>query len=286
MIVVRTVAEMQAHADAARGAGRRLALVPTMGALHTGHLALVEEAARRADHVTVSIFVNPTQFGPSEDFDAYPRTEGLDLTALEAAGGVDAVFAPAPAAMYPFGVPPLTTVHIARLGDHLCGPHRPGHFDGVSSVVAGLFHACRPHLALFGQKDAQQLAIIRRMAAELLFGVEVAGVPTVREADGLAMSSRNRYLTPEERREAPAMRRALDAAEATVAAGERRAIAVTDAMRAELAGAAGARVQYAEVVEADTLQPVEVLDPGRYLAALAVFFGSTRLIDNTELVVG
>jgi pantoate--beta-alanine ligase len=277
---------MQSHADAVRAAGRRLALVPTMGALHAGHLALVDEARRLANHVTVSIFVNPTQFGPNEDFAAYPRAEGADLTALEARGGVDAVFAPAAAEMYPSGLPPLTTVRVDRLGDHLCGPFRPGHFEGVTTVVAHLFLACRPHAAVFGEKDAQQLAIIRRMTADLGFGIEIAGLPTVREPDGLAMSSRNRYLTPEQRAEAVVLRRALNAAEIAVAAGDRDAAGIIDAMRAEIAQAAGATLQYAEVVEAETLQPVERLAAGRYLAALAVLLGRTRLIDNTVLVIG
>jgi len=283
--LIHAVAEMQAHADAARAAGRRLVLVPTMGALHDGHLALVEEARRHGDHVAVSIFVNPTQFGPNEDYARYPRTLDADLAALGRAGGVDAVFAPSPEEMYPLGLPPLTTVRVDRLGEHLCGPYRPGHFEGVASVVAKLFTACRPHAALFGQKDAQQLAIIRRMAAELGFGIDVVGMSTVREPDGLALSSRNRYLAPEERLQAAAMRRALDAAEAAVAGGERRTRAVVEAMLTELAKAPLARVQYAEVVDADTLQPPGRLLPGRYLAALAVYYGATRLIDNTTLEI-
>ncbi|MFN3596578.1 MAG: pantoate--beta-alanine ligase [Rubricoccaceae bacterium] len=279
---------MQALADAARAAGRRLALVPTMGALHEGHLALVR-AARSAvgpgGHVTVSVFVNPTQFGPGEDFDAYPRTLEADLAALRALGGVDVVFAPSAATMYPLGLPPLTSVHVARLGETLCGAHRPGHFDGVALVVAKLFLACRPHVAVFGQKDAQQLAIVRRMAAELGFGVEVVAHPVVREADGLALSSRNRYLSPEERAQAPVLYRALCAAEAALASGERRTAALRARMREVLAAAPLARVQYAEVVCADTLQPAGTLAPGAYLAALAVFFGPTRLIDNLPLHV-
>ena len=282
---------MQAAAEAARAAGRRLALVPTMGALHHGHLALVADAHERADHVTVSVFVNPTQFAPGEDFDAYPRTLDADLAALEAAGGVDAVFAPTAEAMYPFGLPPLTTVSVGALGRHLCGPHRPGHFEGVATVVAKLLLACRPHLAAFGQKDAQQLAVLRRMTAELGFGVEVAGHPIVREADGLALSSRNRYLAPEERAQAVALHRALVAAEAAVERGERSAAALEALLRREVGVAPLARVQYAEVVDADALQPVDTLGRGgraggRYLAALAVFFGDTRLIDNTTLHVG
>jgi pantoate--beta-alanine ligase len=280
------VAAMQARADAARASGRRLALVPTMGALHEGHLALVEEAKRRADHVTISVFVNPTQFAPGEDFSAYPRTLEADLDALEKAGGVDAVFAPDAAEVYPFGLPPFTTVRVRDLGNHLCGPFRPGHFEGVTTVVAKLFLACRPHLAVFGEKDAQQLAIVRRMAAELGFGVEVVGHPIVREADGLALSSRNRYLTPEERAQAVVLSEAVRAARSAAEAGERRAAALVDAMRRAVARAPLARLQYAEVVDAETLQPAEALAPGRYLAALAAFFGTTRLIDNATIELG
>ena len=281
---------MQAHADAARAAGRRLALVPTMGALHEGHLALVADARRRADHVTVSVFVNPTQFAPGEDYDAYPRTLDADLAALEGAGGVDAVFAPSAAEMYPFGLPPYATVAVRDLDRHLCGAYRPGHFEGVTSVVTKLFLACRPHLAVFGEKDAQQLAILRRMTTDLGFGIEVVGHPIVREADGLALSSRNRYLSADERRQAVAISRALFAAREAFDAGERSA----NALRRHLVdglGVPGVRVQYAEVVDADTLQPVETLTEagpsgGRYLLAVAAFVGATRLIDNLTLQVG
>ena len=289
---------MQAEADAARAAGRRLALVPTMGALHAGHLALVEEARQRVGaegHVTVSVFVNPTQFGPGEDFEAYPRTLDADLAALaalaDAGGAVDAVFAPTAEAMYPFGLPPYATVAVRDLDRHLCGATRPGHFEGVTTVVTKLFLACRPHLAVFGQKDAQQLAILRRMTAELGFGIELVGHPIVREPDGLALSSRNRYLSDEERAQAVVLSQAIRAAEAAVAMGERDATALRGTMEAQVATASLARLQYAEVVDADTLQPVDALleespSGGRYLAALAVYFGETRLIDNTTLVVG
>jgi pantoate--beta-alanine ligase len=283
---VHSVAAMQAHADAARAAGKRLALVPTMGALHAGHLALVEEARRRADHVTVSIFVNPTQFAPGEDFLHYPRTLEADTEALEKTGGVDDVFVPAAAEMYPFGLPPYTTVQVRDLDRHLCGAFRPGHFEGVTTVVAKLFLACRPHLAVFGEKDAQQLAIVRRMTAELGFGVEVVGHPTVREADGLALSSRNRYLSVEERAQAVVLSEAVAAARRAAEAGERRAPALVDAMQQAVARAPLARLQYAEVVDAETLQPADALAPGRYLAALAVFFGPTRLIDNATIAIG
>ncbi len=294
--VVRSVPEMQALAGAARQRGDRLALVPTMGALHAGHLALVADARERADHVTVSIFVNPTQFAPGEDYEAYPRTLDADLAALAGAvpGGVadgaDVVFAPSAQAMYPFGLPPFATVSVRELDRHLCGASRPGHFEGVTTVVTKLFLACRPHIAVFGQKDAQQLAIVRRMTAELGFGIEVVGHPIVREADGLAMSSRNRYLADAERQQAVVLSQALGAAEAAVAAGERDAAALTEAMRAQVSTATRAQIDYAEVVDADALQPAATLDPqgpsgGRYLAALAVRFGETRLIDNTTLLV-
>lgn len=287
---------MQAEADAARAAGRRLALVPTMGALHVGHLALVEDARRRVGpdgHVTVSVFVNPTQFAPGEDFEAYPRTLSADVAALAAlvGGAVDTVFAPTAPEMYPFGLPPFATVRVRDLDRHLCGAFRPGHFEGVATVVAKLFLACRPHVAVFGQKDAQQLAILRRMAAEMHFGLDVVGHPIVREADGLALSSRNRYLSASERAEAVGIARAVQAAEAAVRAGERSAAAVEAAMTDEIARAPGVRLQYAQVVNADTLQPVETLakdgpSAGRYLAAVAAFVGTTRLIDNATLAVG
>ena len=287
--VFRTVPDMQAHAEAARQRGARLALVPTMGALHAGHLALVDAARQRADHVTVSVFVNPTQFAPGEDYDAYPRTLDADLDAL--ADRADAVFAPSAEAVYPFGLPPFATVSVRDLDRHLCGASRPGHFQGVTTVVTKLFLACRPHVAVFGQKDAQQLAIVRRMTEELGFGVEVVGHPIVREPDGLAMSSRNRFLSPEERRQSVVLSRALRAAEAAVAMGERDAAALAGAMRAQVATAPLAQIDYAEVVDADALQPVTALSAqgdsgGRYLAALAVRFGGTRLIDNTTLRVG
>ncbi len=288
MDLVRTVAEMQARADAARCAGRTLALVPTMGALHRGHLALVAEARRRAGaagHVTVSVFVNPTQFGPGEDFDAYPRTLEADLDALGAAGGVDLVFAPEVGEMY--AAEAATTVAVAGLDAHLCGAHRPGHFRGVTTVVAKLLLACRPHVAVFGKKDAQQLLILRRLVRDLGFGVEIAGVETVREADGLALSSRNRYLGEEARKQAVVLGQAVAEARRQAEAGERRAAALVDAMRARIGTAPLARLQYAEVVDAETLQPVETLRPGQTaLAAVAVYFGEARLIDNTFIAIG
>lgn len=299
MQTLHTVAEMQAAADRARCAGRRLALVPTMGALHEGHLALVREARQRVGpegHVTVSVFVNPTQFAPGEDYERYPRTLDADRAALAAlasedgSGGADAVFAPSAEEMYPFGLPPLTTVQVAEMGRYLCGASRPGHFEGVTSVVTKLFLACRPDVAVFGQKDAQQLAILRRMTRELGFGIEIVGHPIVREKDGLALSSRNRYLSPDERRQSVVLSRALFAAGHAAGQGERSADALRQLMREQIALAPLAEVDYVEVVDADSLAPVETLEKegpsgGRYLAALAVRFGGTRLIDNATLRV-
>jgi pantoate--beta-alanine ligase len=287
MDLVRTVPTMQAEAEAARCAGRRLALVPTMGALHRGHLALVEEARRRVGpdgHVTVSIFVNPTQFGPGEDFDAYPRTLDADLDALGETGGVDAVFVPTVDAMYDDAA--RTTVAVGAMGEHLCGAHRPGHFDGVTTIVTKLFVACRPHVAVFGRKDAQQFLILRRMTRDLGFDVEIVGLETVREPDGLAMSSRNRYLGEEERKQAVVLSQGLAGVLRRVAEGERRASVLVDSMRKTVASAPLARLQYAEVVDTDSLQPLDTLQPGQEaLAALAVYFDGTRLIDNTFIDV-
>jgi len=279
MEVVHTVATMQARAEAARCAGRRLALVPTMGALHDGHLALVEEARRRADDVSVSVFVNPTQFGPGEDFERYPRTLDADLAALARQGLTDTVFAPSVEEMYPEGA--RTTVEVSDLDRHLCGAFRPGHFRGVATVVARLLLAARPHVAVFGKKDAQQFVILRRMARDLGFGVEVVGAETVREPDGLAMSSRNRYLGEEARKQAAVLSRAVFAARDAALGGERDPAALVDLMLRAIGEAPMARVQYAEVVDAETLALGPRLEHGREaLAAVAAYFDGTRLIDN------
>ena len=256
-----------------------------MGALHGGHLALVREAKKQADHVTVSIFVNPTQFAPGEDYEEYPRTLEADMEALESIGRVDVVFAPSAEEMYPFGLPPFAIVSVRDLDKHLCGAFREGHFEGVTSVVTRLFLACRPDIAVFGQKDAQQLAILKRMTAELDFGIEIIGCPIVREEDGLAISSRNRYLGSEERRQATVLSQAVRNAFGQVEKGERDVTVLIDTMQQIVASAPLARLQYAEIVDAENLQPVRTLRQGRYLAALAVFFGDTRLIDNTTLEI-
>ena len=290
MELFRTVDAMQAHADAARATGQTLALVPTLGALHDGHLALVRTALEEADHVTVSIFVNPTQFGPNEDYDDYPRDLEGDRETLEALG-VDALFAPSVEEMYPyvddaalFG--PLAWVSVEKLDEHLCGAYREDHFRGVTTVVTKLFHACKPDIGVFGKKDAQQYVILRRIVEALLFDIEIVGVPTVREPDGLAQSSRNEYLGPDEREQATVLYEAVTAAEEAVEGGEQEAKAVVRAMENALAAAPDADVQYAEVVNAHTLQPVAYLPPGQeILAAVAVFFGDTRLIDSTFVQV-
>ena len=279
MKLLRTIEETRREAETARCTGRRLALVPTMGALHEGHLALVDEASRRADHVTVSVFVNPTQFGPNEDLDAYPRTLDADLERLRERGGVDVVFAPAASEMYPEGA--STWVTVEGLTERLCGRYRPGHFRGVTTIVSKLFLACAPHVAVFGRKDAQQYLVLRRMARDLNFGVEIVGVDTVREADGLAMSSRNRYLNAEERRQARALSEAVFAVRRAVEGGEQRSEALVELMRSRIERESLARLQYAEVVDTERVEPVERIEPGQeVLAAVAVFFGTTRLIDN------
>jgi pantoate--beta-alanine ligase len=290
MEVLRTVDDMQAHADRARAAGRTLALVPTLGALHEGHLALVRRALDEADHVTVSVFVNPTQFGPDEDYDDYPRDLEGDREKLEALG-VDALFAPSVEEMYPYAddeaLPgPLAWVDLDRLDEHLCGAYRDGHFRGVTTVVTKLFHACKPDLGVFGTKDAQQFVILKHLVEDLLFDVEIVGVPTVREPDGLAQSSRNAYLSDDEREQATVLYDAVQAAEEAITGGEQDVEAVVRAMNTALNTAPAADVEYAAVVDAHTLQPVEHLAPGQEaLAAVAVYFGDTRLIDNAFVTV-
>ena len=271
---------MQAWADAERAAGRHIALVPTMGALHDGHLALVAEARRRAERVVMSVFVNPIQFDRRDDFEQYPRPLDDDLR-ICAGAGVDAVYAPSAAAMYPEGF--QSAVEVARLTEPLCGAARPGHFRGVTTVVTKLFHAVRPDVAVFGEKDYQQLAVIRRMTADLDFGIEIVGVATVREPDGLALSSRNRRLGADDRAAARCVPRALDAAADVVRAGERRAAAVVARATAVIGAEGRARLEYAELRDPETLAEVtEVAGPA--LLALAVWVGGVRLIDNRMLV--
>ena len=286
MDVIETVAELQRRADAERGAGRRLALVPTMGALHAGHLALVDEARRRADVVVVSIFVNPAQFERGADLATYPRTLEADLAACRARG-VDRVFLPSAAELYPGGY--QTWIEVTELAKPLCGASRPGHFRGVATVVAKLLVAAKPHLAVFGQKDFQQLALVRRLVRDLGLDVEIVGHPTVRESDGLALSSRNVNLSPEARRQALCLVRALDAAESACRAGERRREALLAAAREAIAKAPLARLDYAELRDPETLLPAPEKLVSPALLALAAFLphrdgqGEVRLIDNRVL---
>lgn len=279
--VFRTIAEFRAACDESRRAGERLGFVPTMGALHAGHLELVRVARRYAERVAVSIFVNPTQFGPNEDFAKYPRNLDRDVEQLRAVGA-DFVLSPSAEEMYPAGE--KTRVRVAGLSDHLCGPFRPGHFEGVATVVTKLLAIAGACTAVFGRKDYQQLKIIERLARDLLLPVHVVGAPIVRDVDGLALSSRNAYLSPEERQRALAIPRALSSAGAAFGAGERRVRSLLEPVRAAL-HAAGLRPDYAEIADADELFPL-ALDAStgeRALLAVAAFCGTTRLIDNLVL---
>ena len=280
--IIREPAAMQAFAEAARARGQRLAVVPTMGYLHDGHLSLLREARRRADVVILTIFVNPTQFGANEDLSRYPRDEAGDL-AKAASCGLDIAFCPDAAAMYPAGSQTFVTVR--DLQAPMCGVTRPGHFTGVATVVAKLFNLTRPHVALFGEKDFQQLAVIRRMAADLNFDTDIVGMPIIREPDGLAMSSRNVYLAPAQRVVALSLSQGLRAAQAQYAAGERNAAALRAAALAPLAAhGAELRLDYFDVRDAATLADVELVT-GPTVIAVAAFVGATRLIDNCVLTL-
>ncbi|SRR5579859_695905 len=273
--ILRSVASLRVQVAQWRKAGLRVAFVPTMGALHEGHLSLVKAGLAEADRVVVSIFVNPTQFGPNEDFAAYPRTEEADVAKLEGAGA-HAVYAPSVEEMYPAGA--ATTVHVAGVSDGLCGTFRPGHFDGVATVVSKLLNQAQPEIALFGEKDFQQLQVIRRLVKDLDIPVAVRGVPTLREADGLAMSSRNAYLSPEERATAPALHRALSEAAAKLQAGAEADPVLQDGIAAILAAGFGS-VDYLELRAAEDLLPLARLDrPARLIVAARL--GRARLIDN------
>ena len=277
--VIRTVTELRAACELARGAGERVALVPTMGALHEGHLALVRRAQDKNRFVVVSIFVNKTQFGPGEDFARYPRDLDCDVQKLQALGAL-VVFAPEHRELY--DADEQTRVRVGALSEPLCGRFRPGHFEGVSTVVAKLFALVAPCDAIFGRKDYQQLLVVRRMARDLLLPVEVHGHPIVREADGLAMSSRNRYLVPQERIRALAIVRGLDAAARRFGAGERRVGELERTARDAIEPVATS-IDYVELRDATTLAPVGHAVDAPALLAVACYIGTTRLIDNLVL---
>jgi pantoate--beta-alanine ligase len=276
MRIVKGVLEMQAVCKDLRAGGDLLGFVPTMGALHEGHLSLVRRAKAECGVVVASIFVNPLQFGPGEDFGTYPRTFERDCALLKAEG-VAVLFAPEAAEMYPAGA--VTTVTVAGIGDRLDGASRPGHFTGVATVVAKLFHVVGPGRGYFGKKDAVQLAVLRQMVRDLNFDMELVGCEIVRDADGLALSSRNKYLNEVERGQALVLHRALSAVERAIAGGERESAALLRVGMGVLQGEGGVRVDYLAVVDANTMLPVERVGHGT-LVAVAGYVGKTRLIDN------
>ena len=279
MRVVRTIAETRAALRELRANGRIVGLVPTMGALHAGHISLVRAARAQCDAVVATIFVNPTQFGPNEDFSKYPRTFEDDCQLLEQEQ-VDLLFAPDAAEMYPDGA--ATFVEVESIGSRLDGVSRPGHFRGVATVVAKLFHIIGPDRAYFGQKDAAQVAVLRRMVRDLNFPLEIMVCPTVREPDGLALSSRNRYLSPSERQIALVLRRALDAIEQLALKGETRSPLLISAGLEVLAAGPNLRLDYLKIVDPDTLEDAADIRNGG-LVAIAAWVGATRLIDNVLL---
>lgn len=277
MKVIRSIQEMYKLSESARKEGKIIGFVPTMGYLHEGHLSLIRIARKRCDLLVVSIFVNPTQFGPNEDLNSYPRDFERDSKLCEKEG-VDVIFAPTTEEMYPDGYSTWVEVK-GPVTEVLCGAFRPGHFRGVTTVVAKLFNIVQPHFAVFGQKDAQQLVVIKKMTRELNFPVEIVAAPTVREKDGLAMSSRNEYLNENERKVAPKIYQSLILAKNMLLRGERDTEKIKNEMRKFLESAKLIKVQYIDIVDADTLEPLKNAR-GRVMVALAAFLGKARLIDN------
>ncbi|HTR81270.1 MAG TPA: pantoate--beta-alanine ligase [Bacteroidota bacterium] len=283
MEIISSASEMQLHAEQARMQGKRIGLVPTMGYLHEGHLSLIALAKKSCETVVTSIFVNPTQFGPGEDFDRYPRDIERDK-ALCAAAGTTMLFTPEAKEIFPDGY--ATYISVDGLSTVLEGKFRPTHFRGVTTVVAKLLHLTKPHKAFFGQKDAQQCIIVRKMVRDLCFDTEIRVAPIVREKDGLAMSSRNVYLSPEERSDALILSASLRQAEQMAKGGQRRAADIISAIKKLIEEKRTAAIDYVAVVNAETLAPLEMIEQGiPSLIALAVRFGSTRLIDNTIITV-
>ena len=279
MKIIEHIPEMRAWSESERRAGRRIVFVPTMGALHEGHLGLVRDAKKRGDRTVVSIFVNPLQFGPKEDFATYPRDLARDQSLLEREA-VDALFYPAVEAMFPAHF--QTHVEVEKISLPLCGAVRPGHFRGVATVVTKLLNIVRPHVAIFGEKDYQQLQVIKQFVRDLNMDVEIAGHPIVREADGLAMSSRNRYLNSQERQAALCLSRSLCRAERMLRRGERSGAALVEAVCREISNEALAHIEYVKLCDSETLADIDVVDD-QALLALAVKIGKTRLIDNRVL---
>jgi len=277
MEVIEKIGLMQELAEKWRRDGDIIALVPTMGFLHQGHLELLRVGSEKGDRLIMSLFVNPTQFGPREDYGGYPRNTEGDLNKARSAG-VDEVFMPTVEEMYPEGF--QSAVRVEEVTRYLCGRSRPGHFAGVTTVVAKLFHIIRPHVAIFGEKDYQQLVVIRQMVRDLNMGIDIIGVPTVRERDGLAMSSRNSYLSPEERSSAISLKKGLDLGRAMAAEGESHPTKIKSAIRELILSHPFTEIDYISICDPGTLTDVEVIDRP-CLVALAVKVGKTRLIDNT-----
>ncbi|ACF12505.1 pantoate/beta-alanine ligase [Chloroherpeton thalassium ATCC 35110] len=282
MKIIETVSEMQHFSESLRIAEKRLGVVPTMGALHDGHLSLVKLALKHADVAIMTIFVNPLQFGPSEDFAKYPRTFERDAMLAEKAG-VSCIFAPTPETLYPSGF--QTHVTVDEITQGFEGELRPGHFRGVTTVVAKLFNITKPHVAVFGEKDAQQLAAIRKMQKDLNFDVEIVPAPIVRETDGLAKSSRNIYLNPAERKQAVVLNESLEIAKSAIQHGERNVKTLLEVLNRHIQSAPLAEPDYIAIVDAESFQPVqeELLAEETYLVLLTVRFGSTRLLDNCRI---
>lgn len=280
MDIIKSIGDLRKAVRNARSAGRTIGVVPTMGYLHEGHLSLMRRARQENDLVVATVFVNPTQFGPNEDFEAYPRNAQRDLDLMQAED-VDIAFIPEADDLYPDGYATYVEVQ-GPMTQTLCGASRPGHFRGVTTIVAKLFHLTAPHRAYFGQKDAQQVAVIRQMARDLDFDLEVIACPTVREPDGLAMSSRNSYLSDSQRADAAVISRALFEARDMIVAGETQAGKVIDHIRARIEAVEQADIDYLSVVDFHTLNDLEVLS-GSVLIAMAVKFGNTRLIDNLAI---
>lgn len=277
MNTVQTLAQLRSCVAQARSAGKHIAFVPTMGNLHAGHIALITQAVARADFVIASIFVNPLQFGPNEDLDSYPRTLAADQSKLEAAG-CNLLFTPSAQDIYPNGMAQQTIVSVPGVSSGLCGGSRPGHFDGVSTVVCKLFNMVQPDLALFGEKDYQQLAVIRKMVADLNMPIEICGVAIVRDSDGLALSSRNGYLNAQQRADAPALQQCMQSVKTHIKNGNRDYAALFAQFNSDLQ-AAGFRLDYVELRDALSLEPADT-DSRNMVLLAAAYLGTTRLIDN------